>query len=59
MRNLSLHLFKDYGNYGDCIDMELSYYLECSSLARSGRSGTEAICQPNGEYTFFIKCVYN
>ena len=47
--NFSFHLFKNYGNYGNCIDMELSYYLECSSLARPGRSGTKAICRANSK----------
>ena len=50
----SLHLFKNYGNKGDCLDMELSYYLECSSLVQTGQSDTVAFCQANGEFTFII-----
>ena len=46
----SFHLFKNYENNGDCIDMELSYYLECSSFVEAGKSGTVAICQENGEF---------
>ena len=51
----SLHLFKNYGNNGDCLDMELSYYLECSNLVQTGQSGTAAICQANGEFTVINK----
>ena len=51
----SFHLFKNYGNDGNCIDMELSYYLECTSFAEAGKSGTEAICQANGKFTIIIE----
>ena len=55
----SFHLFKNYKNNRDCIDMELSYYLECSSLAEAGRSGTVAICQANGKFILIIGLWYS
>ena len=46
----SLHIFQNY-RHNKCIDMELTYFLQCTSLAKDGRSGTEAICRANSKYS--------
>ena len=53
----SLHLFKNYGNSNKCVDMEVTYFLECTFMAQAGRLGTEAICKVNRKQ--FIKWVYD
>ena len=41
----SVHIFKNYWN-NKCVDLELTYFLECpgTSIAKSSRSSAEAIC---------------
>ena len=53
-----LHLFKNYGKTKQCVDMELTYFLECSafaetSLAQTGlsKTGFEDICRQNGKFS--------
>ena len=50
---LSLHLFKNYGKSNKCIDMELTYFLECTSLAKTNlsKTGFEDICRANGKFS--------
>ena len=67
----SLHLFKNYGRLKKCVDMELTYFLECTalgetSLAQTGlsKTGFEDICRQNGKFSsssndFILKYVKN
>ena len=53
----SLHLFKNYGNSNKCVDVEVTYFLECTSMAQAGRLDTEAICKASRKQ--FILKVYD
>ena len=57
----SLHLFKNYGRSTKCVDMELTYFLECTSLAKTSlaktdlsKTGFQATCRPNGKFSLLL-----
>ena len=48
--SFSIHCFNNYEENGACIDLELSYFLECSTLSKLGRKGQTAKCVPNCKF---------
>ena len=45
-----IHCFNNFESNGACIDLELSYFLECSTLSKTGRNGKNATCIPDGKF---------
>ena len=55
----SLHLFNNYGKNKECVDMELTYFLECTSLAKTGRLSAENICTSNGKFISLLSICFD
>ena len=52
---MRIHCFNNKDNNTECVDLELSYYVECETIEQIGHKGASVFCQSDGETSFIHK----